>query len=195
MAEPLPEKLHRAFLGGYGIAARIIYEQQRASVDALGPENILVCAVGLLAGSGTSCVSRFHVAGKSPLTGTRGDANCGGFFGPELKAGVMTPSSASGAVRLSLCTSRTAADGVQDLHRVPPPGRREWRGVHETATLLRVLPLAGRHSAWCRRNAQVRLIRRLTAPRVSRPSLATRRGEGCSQHVIFIRRGDRTRSC
>jgi aldehyde:ferredoxin oxidoreductase len=83
--EPLPESLYRSFLGGYGLAARMIYERQPAHVDPLGPENILAFAAGLLTGSGTPSACRFAVAGKSPLTGTWGDAGCGGFFGPELK--------------------------------------------------------------------------------------------------------------
>jgi aldehyde:ferredoxin oxidoreductase len=84
--ENLPEHLYRAYIGGYGLAARIIFERQRPKVDALGPENILAFAAGLLTGSGTPSACRFAVAGKSPLTGTWGDAGCGGFFGTEFKA-------------------------------------------------------------------------------------------------------------
>jgi len=84
--EKLPQEMYRAYIGGYGLAARLIYERQRAKVDALGPENILAFAPGLLTGTSTPGSCRFAVAAKSPLTGTWGDASCGGFFGPELKA-------------------------------------------------------------------------------------------------------------
>ena len=81
-----PDAMYRAFIGGYGLAVRLAYERQRAKADALGPENLLTFAPGLLTGSGAPSACRFAVAGKSPLTGTWGDASCGGFFGPELKA-------------------------------------------------------------------------------------------------------------
>jgi aldehyde:ferredoxin oxidoreductase len=83
--ETLPEQMYRRYIGGYGIAAALAYERQRAKVDALGPENLLTFATGLLTGSGAPSACRFAVAGKSPLTGTWGDASCGGYFGAELK--------------------------------------------------------------------------------------------------------------
>jgi aldehyde:ferredoxin oxidoreductase len=83
--EPLDEKLCRQFIGGYGIGARILFSQQKAGVDPLGPDNI----VGILSGpfSGTPAVSgtRFTVVAKSPLTGGWGDANSGGYLGAFMK--------------------------------------------------------------------------------------------------------------
>ena len=79
------EKLYRDFLGGYGIGARIIYDRQGAKVDPLGPENILGFVTGPLTGVPGTFGSRYMVMAKSPLTGTWGDANSGGEFGPYLK--------------------------------------------------------------------------------------------------------------
>jgi aldehyde:ferredoxin oxidoreductase len=83
--EALDEKLCRQFIGGYGIGARILFSQQKAGVDPLGPDSIL----GILSGpfTGTPAVSgtRFTVAAKSPLTGGWGDANSGGYFGAFMK--------------------------------------------------------------------------------------------------------------
>jgi aldehyde:ferredoxin oxidoreductase len=79
------EKLYRDFMGGYGIGARIIYDRQRAKVDPLGPENILGFVTGPLTGVPGTFGSRYTVMAKSPLTGTWGDANSGGEFGPYLK--------------------------------------------------------------------------------------------------------------
>ena len=83
--EALDEALCRAFLGGYGIGAKILYDRMRPGVDALGPDNLLGFFTGPL--TGTPCIegNRFVVVCKSPLTGTWGDANCGGTFGPHLK--------------------------------------------------------------------------------------------------------------
>ena len=81
----LTEDMARQFIGGYGIGARILFSQQKAGIDPLGPDSIL----GILSGpfTGTPAVSgtRFTVAAKSPLTGGWGDANSGGYFGAFMK--------------------------------------------------------------------------------------------------------------
>lgn len=83
--EPLEEGIAREFIGGYGLGARIIYGRQRAGIDPLGHENILGILTGPCSGTSALVGSRFMVMGKSPLTGTWGDSDCGGYFGPELK--------------------------------------------------------------------------------------------------------------
>jgi len=83
--EALDDKLCRDFIGGYGIGARIIYSRQKAGVDPLGPENIFGILTGPLTGTPALSGTRYTVVGKSPLTGTWGDANSGGYFGPHLK--------------------------------------------------------------------------------------------------------------
>lgn len=79
------DDLLRDFIGGYGVAARVIYERQRPGADPLGPENILAMLTGPLTGSPAPTGTRWVVAAKSPLTGTWGDANGSGFFGPAMK--------------------------------------------------------------------------------------------------------------
>ncbi len=83
--EPLEEEVRRNFTGGYGLGARMIYSHQKAGVDPLGPENILGILTGPCSGTPAIAGSRFMVVGKSPLTATWGDSDCGGYFGPELK--------------------------------------------------------------------------------------------------------------
>lgn len=83
--EPLDEKLARDYVGGYGLAARITYDRMPAGADPLGPDNILGLVTGPLTGTPTIEGNRFMVTAKSPLTGTWGNANCGGRFGPHLK--------------------------------------------------------------------------------------------------------------
>ena len=80
------DSLYRDFLGGYGLGARVIYNQQPGGVDPLGPEATLGFTTGVLVGSPAITPNRWTVAGKSPLTGGWGDANCGGYWGPMLKA-------------------------------------------------------------------------------------------------------------
>lgn len=84
--EPWSEGVYRNYIGGEGLGAKVLNERQAGKVEALGPENILGFATGLLTGCGVPGASRFMVVTKSPLTGTWGDSNAGGYFGPELKA-------------------------------------------------------------------------------------------------------------
>jgi len=83
------EELLRAYLGGYGVAARLLYDRIPPGADPLGPENILAVLTGPLTGTSAPTATRWTIAAKSPLTGGWGDANGSGFFGPALKrAGV-----------------------------------------------------------------------------------------------------------
>lgn len=85
--EPLDEKMGKDFIGGYGLGARILFSRVRPHVDPLGPDNMLGMTTGPFTGTPALFGSRFTVVGKSPLTDTWGDANCGGRFGPYLKYG------------------------------------------------------------------------------------------------------------
>jgi len=117
--ETLPEQMYRRYIGGYGIAAALAYERQRAKVDALGPENLLTFATGLLTGSGAPSACRFAVAGKSPLTGTWGDASCGGYFGAELKGAgydaVVVQGTAAHPVYLSIVEGKASLRDARAL--------------------------------------------------------------------------------
>ena len=79
------ESLYRDYIGGYGIGARLLYSRQKGGVDALGPDNIFGLVTGPLAGTPATTGTRYQAVAKSPLTGGWGDANSGGFFGPNLK--------------------------------------------------------------------------------------------------------------
>jgi len=83
--QEISDEIMRQYIGGYGLAAKLIYENMPAKTDPLGPEAILGFFPGLLTSTVAPLSGRFMVAGKSPLTGGWGDANCGGYFGPEIK--------------------------------------------------------------------------------------------------------------
>ena len=83
--EEVPESVYRAYLGGLGLAATFLYDRIPAGADPLGPDNILAFVSGLLTGSGSLFTGRWIAAAKSPLTGTWGDANCGGTLSPAIK--------------------------------------------------------------------------------------------------------------
>ena len=83
--EVLDEEIARQYVGGYGIGARLVFSRQKAGVDPMGPENILGVMTGPFTGTPAISGTRFTVFGKSPLTGTWGDANSGGYFGAFIK--------------------------------------------------------------------------------------------------------------
>lgn len=83
--ETIPDKVYENYLSGLGLAAHLLYDRIPKGADPLGPDNILAFVSGLLTGTGSLFAGRWMVAGKSPLTGTWGDANCGGSFSPAIK--------------------------------------------------------------------------------------------------------------
>ena len=83
--EALDESLCRQYIGGYGLAAYLLYQRMPAGADPLGPDNVLGFMTGPLTGTPALIGSRFTVLGKSPKTHTWGDANGGGHFGPHMK--------------------------------------------------------------------------------------------------------------
>ena len=79
------DELYQNFLGGYGMGARVLFSRQKAEVDPLGPDAMLGFVTGILTGTPALFGTRYVVVGKSPLTGTWGDANSGADFGPHMK--------------------------------------------------------------------------------------------------------------
>ena len=108
--EPIDEGVARRFLGGYGMGAKLLYDRMRPGVDPLGPESLLGFFTGPLTGAPVIEGNRFVVVAKSPLTGTWGDANCGGTFGPHLKFagydGILVSGVADRPVYLSIADGR-----------------------------------------------------------------------------------------
>nr|MDO8133596.1 aldehyde ferredoxin oxidoreductase family protein [Candidatus Njordarchaeum guaymaensis] len=82
---PLEESVAKAYVGGRGIAARIIYDEVDPKVGAFDPDNRLVFMTGPLTGTTVPSSGRYEVCAKSPASDAWGDANSGGYFGPELK--------------------------------------------------------------------------------------------------------------
>lgn len=83
--EAYSERLRNEFIGGRGVNSRLLYEEVKAGIDALGPDNKLFFGTSPLTGTGLVTSGRIHVTAKSPLTGILGDSNAGGHFGPEVK--------------------------------------------------------------------------------------------------------------
>jgi aldehyde:ferredoxin oxidoreductase len=82
---PLDEGTARSFLGGNGLAARLLWDQMPAGVDAFDPANLVVFSVGPITDTTVPGNSRTCVAAKSPLTGLFFDSTFGGRFPATLK--------------------------------------------------------------------------------------------------------------
>lgn len=75
----------RLYLGGTGVAAKILWDRTGPKTDPLSQDNVLVIGTGPLTGVMFSPSGRFMFASKSPLTGIWAESHSGGFFGPEMK--------------------------------------------------------------------------------------------------------------
>ncbi len=82
---PINDVDRKLFLGGKGLANRILYDFIQRPIDPLGPENVLVVTTCPLNASGCPSTSRFNVSAVSPLTGIITSSNSGGGFGISLK--------------------------------------------------------------------------------------------------------------
>jgi aldehyde:ferredoxin oxidoreductase len=80
--EPFPEAWK--LLGGRALSARILLDECDPTCDPLGPDNLLVIAPGVMAGTAAPTSGRISIGGKSPLTGGIKEANAGGDPGQHL---------------------------------------------------------------------------------------------------------------
>ena len=83
--QELDDDFYRLYPGGKALAGYFLLSEMPAGVEPFAPENLLVIANGLLTGTPLSTATRYVVSARSPLTGTYGESEAGGFFGPELK--------------------------------------------------------------------------------------------------------------
>lgn len=83
-AEDLGGEVTKKYVGGGGLAAKLLWDETTADTEPLSPENLLIFMVGPLTGIVRSS-SRYTVAGISPLTGIYGEAHSGGDWGDELR--------------------------------------------------------------------------------------------------------------
>lgn len=83
--ELIGENTLKKFIGGVGYAAKILYEELNAGINALSPNNKIIFATGPLTSYQVPGGGSVEICFKSPLTNGWGEARCGGNFGPDLK--------------------------------------------------------------------------------------------------------------
>jgi len=120
------EETLRKYFGGSGLAASILFDRFDPAIDAFHPESPLIFMTGLLTGVPVPCGCRVSVCAKSPL-GHWGEANAGGYWGPELKFtrfdGILITGKAKGPSYLWITPKGAELRSAKDL----------WgKGVFET---------------------------------------------------------------
>jgi len=82
---PLSDEDRKNYIGGKGLAAKIIFDLIKGIIEPFSKDNVIVVSTGPLNGVGAPSSARFNVSGISPLTGLLASSNCGGNFGLNLK--------------------------------------------------------------------------------------------------------------
>ena len=75
----------KKYLGGVGLATRLVYDNTPQGCDPLGPDNALCFACSAFAGTTMPVGTKHGVASKSPLTGMIGDSLSGSHFSEMLR--------------------------------------------------------------------------------------------------------------
>ena len=78
-------RLTKLYLGGQGLAAKMLWDRVPPEVEPFSPDNLLIFSAGLLNGTIVPGATRTSVNTFSPQTNLFAHSLMGGFFGPELK--------------------------------------------------------------------------------------------------------------
>ncbi|MEN8153822.1 MAG: aldehyde ferredoxin oxidoreductase family protein [Acidobacteriota bacterium] len=105
----IPEEDRKKYLGGKGLALKLLYDRLTQGTDPLGEDNIFIVTTGVLIGTGAPNSSRFSAVTKSPLTGIITSSSCGGPFGNALKTsgwdGIIVRGSSADPIYLNIDSS------------------------------------------------------------------------------------------
>lgn len=117
--EPLNPAYAADFIGGSGLAARYLLDLVDGGTDPLAPDNPLVFMAGPMVGTSMPSAGRYSVCALSPLTGLWGEANSGGFFGPELRFagydGILITGAAAAPAWLQIVDGRAEIRDAAEL--------------------------------------------------------------------------------
>ncbi len=83
--EAVPERILQDYVGGRGVATKLLMDNTDPGADALAPANPLIFATGPVTGTYAPTAGRYMVVTKSPLTGAVASSNSGGYWGPALR--------------------------------------------------------------------------------------------------------------
>lgn len=126
------KKILRDYIGGSGLAAKLMFDRVSTNVDPLSPDNTMFLTTGPTSGTSLPGGARFAVCAKSPLTDMWGEANCGGNFAAGLKAagldGIVFEGASSKPVYLLIEDGKAEIRDASDL----------WgKNTHEITDILK----------------------------------------------------------
>ncbi|MCJ7510258.1 MAG: aldehyde ferredoxin oxidoreductase family protein [Dehalococcoidia bacterium] len=130
--QELPERVLRDFIGGAGLATRLLYEYAPAGCEPLSPENPLIFATSPLVDTPVTTSAKYVVVAKSPLTGFIGDSLSGSHLAIELKRTGVDALIVTGAAEELTCL--VIENGQV---RFLPAGHLAGRGASETEEAVR----------------------------------------------------------
>ncbi len=124
------------WLGGRGMATKLLFDRVDPARDPLGPDNVVAIAMSPLTGTKAPTAGRGHAAFKSPLTGGLGSSNSGGQWGRLLKAAGCDALVIGG--RAAAPAYLSVAEGIEgpavEFHDA---GDLWGLSVHEASTVLK----------------------------------------------------------
>ena len=83
--QELNGEVYKKYIGGRGLAVKILWDELPPGIDPLSPYNLLIIASGPLSGLPLPSSGKLVVASKSPLTLGYGDGNIGTMASVHLK--------------------------------------------------------------------------------------------------------------
>ncbi len=107
------------YLGGRGLAIRLLWDLVKPGTDPLSPNNVLIFAVGPLTGYPLPSSGKMVIAAKSPLTHGYGDGNIGTRAAVELrKAGydaLVVTGASDKPVKLVVECGQASIESAEDI--------------------------------------------------------------------------------
>lgn len=115
----LPDDFGIYYLGGRGIGARILYDENPPYVDPYSPENRLIFFTTPIMGTTAPCCVKISLVTKSPLSGTILMTLAGGHFGPVFKRtgfdGIIITGKAKELVYIQIVDQKVEILDAKDL--------------------------------------------------------------------------------
>ncbi len=147
--ENLDEGTLKKWVGGVGLAAKILYEEVPPGVEWSDPRNRLIWTTGPLAGSGVYGAATFNVTTKGPMTNLAGASQANGFFGAYLKFsgfdGILFEGAASNLVYLWIKEGKAEIRDAgqlagKDVWEVEDQLRKELGGKEHDVSIFAIGP-------------------------------------------------------
>jgi aldehyde:ferredoxin oxidoreductase len=126
-----PVEIQEKYIGGSGLAAKIIHDEMPNDVEPLSPDALLIFSTGPLTGTPVPSSGRISVCARSPL-GIWGESHAGGLFAQYLKKAGFDSIIISGKAKIP--TYLWINDGAVTFTKA---GRMWGRDVYETYEIIK----------------------------------------------------------